>query len=177
MISGRFLRVMTVSGLLAAAAPLSGALAAPAHTLTPAPQIGNAPVTPAVAPYDEPEKAPADVEAAFARARTNGKLVLLDFGGNWCPDCRILSGIFARPDVAAWLKENFEVVPVNVLRFTANMDIASRYGVKITSVPTVLIVTPEGKALNTDGSTALGNARRMSSQAVLDLIAQWASRS
>ncbi|NHO31596.1 thioredoxin fold domain-containing protein [Acetobacter sp. LMG 1636] len=163
---------LSLPGVLMMSAPN----AACARAITEVPQIGEASVTPVAAPYDAPEKAPAAVAAAFEKAKAEKKSVLLDFGGNWCPDCRILAGIFALPAVDTWLKQNFEVVSVNVSRFKTNMDIAQKYGVTVTSVPTVLIVTPEGKALNTDGSKDLGNARRMSSQAVVNLIAGWAAR-
>mgnify|MGYP000849731925 CR=1 FL=1 len=155
---------------------MSGPHEASARAVTETPQVGDATVTPVAAPYGPPEAAPAAVAAAFEKAKTEHKPVLLDFGGNWCPDCRILAGIFALPVMDAWLKQNFEVVNVNVMRFKTNMDIAQKYGVTVTSVPTVLIVTPEGKALNTDGSKDLGSARQMSSQAVVNLIAGWAAR-
>ncbi|GBR02173.1 thioredoxin family protein [Acetobacter oeni] len=163
---------LSLSGILSMAVPGAGF----ARAITETPQIGTVAVTPVQTPYDVPEATPAAVAAAFEKAKAEKKSVLLDFGGNWCPDCRMLAGIFALPEVAGWLKQNFEVVPVNVMRFKTNMDIAQKYGVTVTSVPTVLIVTPEGKALNTDGSKDLGNARRMSSQAVVNLIAGWAAR-
>jgi thiol-disulfide isomerase/thioredoxin len=155
---------------LVAAAPLA------AHAALPTPQIGAALPPPVAAPYPAPDGAHAAVDAAFARAKASGKKVLIDFGGNWCPDCRLLAGVFREPAVDAWLPENFVVVAVNVGHFEVNTDIAARYNVKIKAVPTVLIITPDGKLLNPDGTLALGNARAMSAQAVVDLIAQWNSR-
>ena len=43
--------------------------------------------TPLPRPYDEkatPAQVNAAVDAAFARARKNGKTVIVDLGGNWC---------------------------------------------------------------------------------------------
>jgi len=37
--------------------------------------------------------APRDIDAAVAAARQDGKYVLLDFGADWCPDCRVLGGL------------------------------------------------------------------------------------
>lgn len=165
--------------LFAGAAPVAALMCpsvAEARAVTEVPQIGDEKITPVDQPYGAPEGADDAVADAFRKAKADQKPVLLDFGGNWCPDCRILGGIFAVPAVDSWLKANFEVVTVNVMKLDANMDIAARYGVKITAVPTVLIVTPEGKVLNADASTALGKARQMSSQAVINLIAGWAAR-
>lgn len=167
---------LTTAAALLATLPFLSPLAASARDLTPAPQVGAAAISPVAAPYAPAEDGPTAVKAAFARAKASGKSVLIDFGGNWCPDCRMLAGVFAIPEVNTWLGQNFETVSVNVNRFNANMDIAQGYGVTIKSVPTVLIVTPDGKLLDPDGATALGNARRMSAQAVVDLIAQWAAR-
>ncbi|GEC60855.1 hypothetical protein GOX01_11860 [Gluconobacter oxydans] len=169
---------------LLAAAGLGLALTAtlPAHaastemTPTPAPQLTETSAPPVATPYPDTTVAHDQVAQAFALAQKTHRKVLLDFGGNWCPDCKMLSGIFALPDAAHWLDSQFVVVPVNVGRINTNLDLAARYGVTIKAVPTVIIVTPDGHALNSDGSTALGNARSMSPQAVLDLISSWNKR-
>ncbi|MFT8520624.1 thioredoxin family protein [Gluconobacter oxydans] len=169
---------------LLAAAGLGLALTAtlPAHaastevTSTPAPQLTETSAPPVATPYPDTTVAHDQVTQAFALAQKTHRKVLLDFGGNWCPDCKMLSGIFALPDAAHWLDSQFVVVPVNVGRINTNLDLAARYGVTIKAVPTVIIVTPDGHALNGDGSTALGNARSMSPQAVLDLISSWNKR-
>lgn len=169
---------------LLAAAGLGLALTAtlPAHaastemTPTTAPQLTETSAPPVATPYPDTTVAHDQVAQAFALAQKTHRKVLLDFGGNWCPDCKMLSGIFALPDAAQWLDSQFVVVPVNVGRINTNLDLAARYGVTIKAVPTVIIVTPDGHALNGDGSTALGNARSMSPQAVLDLISSWNKR-
>ena len=137
------------------------------------PQLGDAATPPIAAPYDTNEDAHAAVDAAFARAHANGHKVMLDFGGNWCPDCRALAGVLANPAVQAWTGDNYETVLIDVGRFKKNLDIAQRYGVKITAAPTVLVLTPSGKLLNPDHVFALADARYMSSQAVVDLLARW----
>src|SRR3954463_8754670 len=68
--------------------------------------------TPLPFPYDEKANATADVDAAFARARASGKRVLIDLGGNWCPDCRILSGVMELPEVKPFVAQHFETVAV-----------------------------------------------------------------
>ncbi|EHH68679.1 thioredoxin family protein [Gluconobacter morbifer] len=141
-----------------------------------APTISETSAPPIATPYPDSSVARQQVQDAFVTARRTHRKVLLDFGGNWCPDCKMLGGIFALPDAKAWLDSQFVIVTVNVGRINTNLDLASQYGVTITAVPTVIIVTPDGHALNQDGSRALGDARSMSPQAVLDLIAEWNSR-
>jgi len=162
--------------VLAATALLAGSSAAIAATPVPPPQIGDAQPTPVAAPYPDTSLAAKQVQEAFRTAAKTHRKVLMDLGGNWCPDCRILAGIFEVPQVNAWLNSQFVVVPVNVGRMNTNLDIAQKYGVTVKAVPTVLVVTPDGKLLDPDGTVALGNARAMSPQAVLDLIGQWNQR-
>jgi thiol-disulfide isomerase/thioredoxin len=139
-----------------------------------APVVPSAPATPVAHPYDETADAHAQVDAAFAEAKRSGRTVLLDFGGNWCPDCRILAGVLQEPPVADWVSHHFVVVKIDVGRRTKNMDISRRYGVTVKGVPTVLMVTSDGKLQNPDDPYGLADARSMSSQAVVDLLAKMA---
>jgi hypothetical protein len=68
------------------------------------------------------------------------------------------------------------VVEIDVGRRDRHMDIARRFGVTVTSVPAVLVLTPEGRLLDPDGARALGNARAMTAQGMVDLLAQWGAR-
>jgi thioredoxin 1 len=139
-----------------------------------APAVPGGPATPVAHPYDETADAHAQVDAAFAEAKRSGRTVLLDFGGNWCPDCRILSGVLLEPAVADWMSNKFVVVKIDVGRRTKNMDISERFGVTVKGVPTVLMITPDGKLQNPDDPYGLADARSMSSQAVVDLLAKMA---
>jgi len=139
-----------------------------------APVLPDGKVPPIAKPYDEAADAHAAVAAAFAAARASGHKVLLDFGGNWCPDCRALAGVLDQPQVAGWAAQHYQTVYIDVGRFTKNTDIALKYGVKLTAAPTVLVVTPDGHLLNRDNVFALADARYMSAQAVVDLLAAWA---
>ena len=154
--------------LLSAAALFLIAAAAPP------PALPDGKATPMATPYDETADAHAQVDAAFAQAKAKNRLVLLDFGGNWCPDCRMLGGVLDQPDVRRWAEGSFVTVMIDVGRSKKNMDIAARYGVKVTAAPTVLIVTPDGRLLNGNDVFALANARSFSQQAVVDELAKMA---
>ncbi len=88
----------------------------------PAPQLGEtsfaALAQPLPYPYDEAGHAGADVDAALARAKAAHKLLLIDMGGNWCGDCRVLAGTLALPDLAPFVARHFVVVTVDVGRFS-----------------------------------------------------------
>ncbi len=135
-----------------------------------APMLPPGQATPSAHPYDTEADAHAAVAAAFAEAHKTGKKVLLDFGGNWCPDCRMLAGVLEEPQVRSWTDQHFVTVMIDVGRYTKNTDIAARWGQKLHAAPTVLVVTADGKLINGDDPTGLADARSMSSQAVVDLL-------
>ncbi len=129
---------------------------------------------PVAHPYDEAADAHAQVDAALAEAKRSGRTLLLDFGGNWCPDCRMLAGVFQEKPVSDWMAQHFIVLTIDIGRRTKNMDISTRWGVTIQGVPTVLMISPDGKLLNKDDPYGLADARSMSTQAVVDLLAKMA---
>ena len=126
-------------------------------------------------PYDERADAEAAVKTAMMRAKANGKLLLIDLGGNWCPDCRILAATMRLPDAAAFVRLHYEEVFVDIGRFDKNMEIPARYGIgRPEGVPALLIVDPiTDELLNKGRTSALADARRLSPQALLDWIARW----
>ena len=161
--------------LLAVAAAVS--LASAADAAQPAPKLRitqskNLP-TPLPYPYDEKANAMQHVDAAFARARASGKRVFIDFGGNWCPDCRILSGVMELPEVKPFMARHFEMVAVDVGRFDRNLDIPARFKAKVTGVPWIVIAEPDGTVVHSSYEvTDKGFAQKP--QAMIDWIAKWA---
>ena len=129
-------------------------------------------------PYDESANADAAVAAAKARALRSHKRLLIDLGGNWCLDCRLLAGTMALPEVDAFVRRHFEVMTVDIGRFTKNAQVPARYGItkRLDGVPAVLIVDPHGDRLvNRGHEFALSDARSMTPQALADWLAQWAA--
>jgi len=126
-------------------------------------------------PYDTSADANADVNAAFARAQTSGKRVLIDLGGNWCPDCIILANVMRLPEVAPFVAANYEVVMVDVGRSNRNLQIPARFGItrRLEGVPFMLVVDPDGKLLNAGNAATLDEAHAMKPQAMVDWLASW----
>jgi len=122
--------------------------------------------------------AKAAVAQARARALKGHKRLLIDLGGNWCLDCRLLAGVMELPQMRPFVAKHFEVVTVDVGRFDQNLDIPAHYGIKdrLKGVPAVLIVDPRSdKLLNAGRETALADARSLTPQALADWLAGWAA--
>ncbi len=142
-----------------------------------APKVDASLTSAPLAPYDETADAHAQVVAAIARAADTHKFVLIDFGGNWCPDCRVTAGVLAMDQVKPWIATMFEVVMVDVGRMNKNMDIGEHYGVHVKAVPTMIILDPAGHMLNASNPAALQDARGMSPQAIVDTLNGWIQKS
>jgi hypothetical protein len=154
---------------------VAGAVAA-----APAPRVSIASfaqlATPLPYPYDEQADADAVVAAAKARAVRHHRLLLIDLGGNWCGDCRVLAGTMDLPEVKAFVDAHYEVALVDVGRFDKNLQVPARYGIKsrLEGVPSLLIVDPASNRLIDRGHiAALADARSMTPQALADWLAQW----
>jgi thiol-disulfide isomerase/thioredoxin len=127
-------------------------------------------------PYDEQANAKGVVAAAKARAKAGHKLLIIDLGGNWCLDCRILAGTIEVPALKTWLARHYEIVTVDVGRFDKNLDIPAHYGItdRLKGVPSLLVVDPKtDKLVNAGRTAALADARSMSPQGLADWLASW----
>jgi thiol-disulfide isomerase/thioredoxin len=160
-------------------AAFAAASLAPGLAAAPAPRLAVASLDqlpkPLPFPYDERANADRTVAAARARAVKSGKLLLIDFGGNWCLDCRLLAGIMDLKDMKAFIDRHYEVAKVDIGRMDRNQQIPAHYGIhRLEGVPAVLVIDPKSdRPLNRDHIFALADARSMTPQSLADWLAQW----
>ena len=180
--------VHRLRGCASALAALAfAAVAAPVHAAVPPPKADVASFaelkTPLPYPYDEAGDADAAalaarIDHARAQARRERKLLLIDLGGNWCPDCRILAGTMELPAIKRFVEAHYVEVTVDIGRhMEKNLQVPARYGLpKLEGVPSLLVVDPRTDRLLDEGHVpALADARHMSPQALAGWLAQWPS--
>jgi len=85
----------------------------------------------------------AALEAAKASARANDRRVLLDFGADWCPDCREVLRLSHEPAVAGLLAEKYETIVIDVGRFDRHTELLERYG--IDRIATLVVLDASGE--------------------------------
>jgi YHS domain-containing protein/thiol-disulfide isomerase/thioredoxin len=84
-----------------------------------------------------------DLEAAKQLAARTNRLVLVHFGASWCQPCQQLEReVFSKPGFGTELKPNFVGVKLDYDSFPAT---ARQYAVQ--SIPTDVILTPQGKVI------------------------------
>jgi thioredoxin 1 len=124
--------------------------------------------------YPDPSVAKSEIQAALSRARAAHKRVILDFGGNWCGDCKVLNIYFHDQTNLPLLNANYELVDVNIGRYDANQDIAARYGIPLErGVPALVVLSPEGKVLLAQTHGEFESMRHLQSSDLTKFLNDW----
>ncbi|MEU1600428.1 thioredoxin family protein [Streptomyces sp. NPDC005708] len=169
---------------------LTGCAGAPATSHTTPPSATAAPDTHSAAPatssaspvpvkpahgYDPHAHAAAGITAALTAAKKDGRPVLIDFGADWCMDCRVLGARFLEPGPAAILAK-YHVVTVDVGEFDRNLDIAARYvNLQTSGIPALVVLDPaSGRIKVATNQGEFANARTMSADQVKEFLKRWA---
>ena len=126
--------------------------------------------------YPPIERAKADVEGALRQAAKTHRRVLVDFGGNWCTDCKVLDINMKKPENAALLAKHFVVVHVNVgdKGISDNFDVAERYGIPLKKgVPALAVLESDGKLVHAQTGGEFEDMRHMDPKSVNDFLTRW----
>jgi thioredoxin-related protein len=96
-----------------------------------------------------------DFTAAKARAKAEGKLLLMDFtGSDWCPPCMaIKKNVFNTEEFAKFAKDNLVLVEVDFPRrkklpgdlAAANEKLSDQFNIE--AFPTIIVLNAEGKEI------------------------------
>jgi thiol:disulfide interchange protein len=126
--------------------------------------------------YPAVERAKADIESAMKEAKKAGRRVIVDFGGNWCTDCKILDINLKKPENAALLNKHYVMVHVNVgdKGISDNFDVAERFGVPLKKgVPALAVLESDGRVVYAQKNGEFESMRKMDPQSVNDFLSRW----
>jgi len=130
--------------------------------------------------YPSIDRAKPDIDSALKEAAASKRRVIVDFGGNWCTDCKILDINMKKPENAALLAKGFVVVHVNVgdKGISDNFEIAERYGVPLKKgVPALVVLDSDGRVLYAQKAGEFENMRNMDPKSVNDFLVRWSGKS
>ncbi|WP_262690357.1 thioredoxin family protein [Kordiimonas aestuarii] len=95
------------------------------------------------APFKPSADSMADVDAALARARANGKLAIIVLGANWCHDSQGLIHHFQTAEMQKILTDRYELLLLDVGYLQHGTDVVNRFGQPVIyGTPTVFVVDP-----------------------------------
>ena len=126
--------------------------------------------------YPDVARAKGDIDAALKEASAAKKRVIVDFGGNWCGDCKVLDINLRKPENAALLQKHYVLVHVNVGEkgITDNLDVGERYGIPLKKgVPALAVLEPNGKLVYSQKNGEFESMRKMDPKSVNDFLQQW----
>ena len=127
--------------------------------------------------YPDVARADADIAAGLRDAAVTNRRVLVDFGGNWCPDCILLDRHFHAAENAELLKKHYILVHVNVgdKGITDSFAIAERYGIALKKgVPALAVLEPDGRVVFAQKQGEFEALRELDPATVRTFLNKWA---
>ena len=125
--------------------------------------------------FDPQRDAAKDLATALARAKADGKRVIVDVGGEWCSWCHLLDRFFdAHADLAALRDGRYVWLKVNVSRENRNEALLARWP-KIAGYPHLFVLDADGRLLHSQDTGVLERGEGYDATKVRAFLERWAS--
>jgi len=122
-------------------------------------------------PYDENADAKLEIKQALTQATVSNTPIIIVFGANWCPDCKVLDIAMKNGASSSLLERDFNIVKVNVGHFDKNLDVAKEYGVPLEKgIPAVVVISAKNEVLYATKEGELANARSMGDNGIYEFF-------
>jgi thioredoxin 1 len=124
--------------------------------------------------YSDTADARLDIQQALTTASREHKRVILDFGGNWCGDCKVLDIYLHQQPNLDLLQQNFVLVHVNIGRYDRNTDLAEKYEVPLKrGVPGLAVLDAHGNLLYSQKNGEFETMRKVDPNSVTEFLNAW----
>lgn len=124
--------------------------------------------------FDPGRDAAKDVASAIALAKEQGKRVMVDVGGEWCPWCHIMDRfIDANADVTSLVDARYVWVKVNYSKENKNEALLSRWP-KVAGYPHLFVLDADGKLLRSQDTSALEAGKSYDKAKFVAFLQKWA---
>ena len=127
-------------------------------------------------PYNGEEYSAEQINDFLDETLQQSKQPILIFGGNWCPDCRILEGTLAMPTIKKFLQQHYQVMHIDIGRYDRNMDLMDHLNIESKKgVPRVVILDLEKNIMNSSTSSEWTTARDRKQQEIYNYFQKFVS--
>lgn len=126
--------------------------------------------------YHPEADAKAEISTAVQKAKSEGKHVLLQLGGNWCSWCILFDKLVNTTDSLKTLREqNYVMLHVNYSKENKNEEVLASLGYpQRFGFPVFVILDGDGKRLHTQSSSYLEKGKGHDPQKIYEFFEQWA---
>ena len=133
-------------------------------------------ITPLPLPYDEKVVDSLQLDEFIDLSISKGKQPVVIFGGNWCPDCRILEGTLSMPTIKKFLQQHYQVMHIDIGRYDRNMELMDHLNIESKKgVPRVVILDLEKNIVNSSTSSEWTTARDRKQQEIYNYFQKFLS--
>lgn len=137
--------------------------------------------------YNETVNPLEQIDQAIAKAKTEGKFVICQVGGNWCPWCLMFADFIAKDTtISKVINENFEYIHVNynprksggeaqqqqAAALMKRLNNCGRFG-----YPVFVVLDEEGKVIHIQDSSFLEEGKGYNQEKVLRFFKNWTPKS
>jgi thioredoxin-related protein len=125
--------------------------------------------------YDPSLDGMKQLKEAIASAKTSGKHLLIQYGGNWCPWCIKFDGFCkGDPDISKVISDNYIPVKLNYSPENKNLPANEYLGnPRRFGFPVLIIMDGKGKVLHIQDSSLLEEGQGYNKDKVLVFLKNW----
>ena len=121
-------------------------------------------------PYRSDVDARTALAEGKARAAASGKMLMVTFGANWCPDCVTLHRNLLAPETRAYAEKHFEIVEIDVGDAKKNAAVQRDLGISVNVIPLAVFYSPTGELVGDTYAGELKPSRHFSSRDIRDFL-------
>jgi thioredoxin-related protein len=125
--------------------------------------------------YKDHTDAEGKIHSAVNLAKADGKNILLMFGADWCPWCRLIAKyINENGSIKAYLAENYHIVKIDVGKFDKNLDVIEKYNVKRgAGVPSLVVLNNKGEFIIFQETGSLEEGKGYSEEKFMEFLKKY----
>lgn len=125
--------------------------------------------------YNPTADAKADIASAVKKAQNEGKNVLIQVGGNWCPWCiRVHKFMDDDAEIKSYVAANYVFILVNYSKENKNEEVLKslgnpgRFG-----FPVFVVLNSKGETIHIQDSSFLEDGKSYSKNKIMGFLKQW----
>jgi thiol:disulfide interchange protein len=125
----------------------------------------------ASAPAPESKITKYRVDFALAKAKAQRRFLIIEFGADWCEDCRVLAHHLEDGLTREYFQNHFSILQIDIGNSDRNFEAARELGVDLDhGIPAVVVFAPDGSRIGSTDNGELEPTRKYRADQILDFL-------